>query len=326
MKKLKKIKFLVQCVFRMNLSRLFKTANRIANENRRFSVVIFFDMLWCGVRYGAGYVDYQIFDFVRLSSKQRKTFVTRGINNEFIRKLNTRESYYRFEDKTVFNELFSEFVGRKWWSLPAGEVLEVDGDFDVIVKPVDSICGQGIEKVKVSEIKQADYARIVEEYIIQHDEVSRLHPESVNTIRFMTVVDKQKEVHVMFRALRVGSGGNVVDNFNAGGMFVLLDENGVICSDAINKNTDVFEAHPTTGVRFKGCQIPYFQEAEEMVKSAALLGARCGIGYVSWDVAITPSRPVLVEGNHNPGYDLLQSKVYLMSNEYGRLPDFRKVV
>jgi len=334
---MRKIKYLIGCVFRMNFSRMFKTIRRLAKENRKLTVVIFFDVLWCGLRYSAGYVDYLIFDFVRLSAKQRKTFVTRGINNEFIRKLNNREDYYKFEDKTVFNTLFVEFVKRDWMKLPANQGLSGFSHDIVIVKPVDSICGQGIEKVEVSEIVLVDYDRIVEEVISQHEDLSRLNSSSVNTLRFMTIAppvavgdtpleEGGNAVHVMFRALRVGVGGSVVDNFNSGGMFVLLDEDGVIITDAVNKNTEIFEKHPTSGVTFKGYQIPFFKEAEEMVKSAARLGAANGVRYVSWDVAISPAGPVLIEGNHNPGYDLLQSKVYLQSNEYGRLADFRRVV
>jgi len=302
---------------------MFKTIRGVAKDNKKLTIGVFFDVLWCGLRYGAGYVDYRIFDFVKLSGKRRATFVTRGINNEFIRKLNNREDYYKFEDKSVFNTLFAEFVGRKWWSLSAGEVFTEFCENDVIVKPISAICGQGIVKIPVSQIGREDYDRIVEEVIVQHEAVAALHPQSVNTIRFMTIVDFN-EVHVMFRALRVGSGGSVVDNFNAGGMFVLLDEDGVIISDAINKNTDMFVKHPDSGVAFKGYGIPFFREAEVMIQEAAMVVP--GVRYVSWDVAVTPTGPVLVEGNHNPGYDLLQSKVYLMDNEYGRLPDFRQVV
>ncbi|MCL1866444.1 MAG: hypothetical protein FWF82_03440, partial [Oscillospiraceae bacterium] len=284
-----------------------------------------------------------IFDFVSLSAKRRKTFVTRGINNEFIRKLNNKSDYYKFEDKIVFNTLFDEFVGREWLYLKKSTPSEfaefLDKHGAVIAKPTDSICGKGIEKVTAADCDSSDlksvYDRLIannqlltEEYIVQHEDLSRLHPESVNTLRFMTIVgdgySDNKPVHVMFRALRVGSGGNVVDNFNSGGMFVLVDEDGTVSTHAINKNTEMYESHPETGVTFKGYKIPFFHEAEEMVREAALVVA--GIRYVSWDVAVTPDGVVLVEGNHNPGYDLLQSKAYLETHEYGRLADFREVI
>ena len=312
---------------------MFSTIRKLAKENHKLSLAVFFDILWCGFRYGAGYVDYLIFDFVRLSRKQRRTFVTRGINNEFIRKLNDKEHYFKFEDKTVFNSLFKKYIGRNWVCLKDVSAEEFVRFFEenpvVMAKPVDSICGKGIEKFSVSDCDSAElYERLigtgqllVEECIVQHEDVSRMNPSSVNTIRFMTIAgDSEQEVYVMFRALRVGVGDNVVDNFNAGGLFVLLNENGVIISDAVNKKTEIFTRHPSTDVVFKGVQLPFFKEAEEMVKESARVVPE--IRYVSWDVAVTPKGPVIVEANHNPGYDLLQSKVYLMDNEYGRLADF----
>ncbi|MCL2071243.1 MAG: hypothetical protein FWH07_03305 [Oscillospiraceae bacterium] len=334
---MKKIKYLIGCLFRMNFGRFFVTVRELARENKKLSVAVFFDILWCGIRYGAGYVDYRIFDFVRLSAKQRGTFVTRGINNEFIRKLNNKDDYYKFEDKSVFNALFKEFISRDWIFLKDVSITDfarfLEKNPVVIVKPVDAICGKGIEKISVAGDIAGLYDRLiqngqtlVEEYIVQHEDLARINPYAVNTLRFMSIVDGGGEVHIMFRALRVGIEGSVVDNFNAGGMFVLLNEDGVIISDAVNKKTEMFDRHPSTAVVFKGTRIPSFKEAEEMVKRAAVTGAFEGIRYVSWDVAVTSSGfPVIIEANHNPGYDLLQSKVYLIDNEYGRLADFLRV-
>ena len=349
---MKRIKYLFKCVCGMNFGRMLRTVRRLAGENNKLSIVVLLDILWCGIRYGAGYVDYQIFDFAKLSGRQRKTFVTRGINNDFIRKLNNRDDYSKFEDKSVFNTLFGEFIGREWLVLSGSSSDSGDDDGGgsslnnlqsfsefvernpvFIAKPIDAICGKGIEKIDVNsnggDVRSL-YGKLVEnrqllieECVVQHGDLSAVNASSVNTVRFMTIVSADS-VHVMFRALRVGIAGSVVDNFNAGGMFVLLDENGVIISDAINKNTDVFERHPSTDVVFKGTKIPFFREALELVECAARVVS--GVRYVSWDVAITPTGPVLIEGNHNPGYDLLQSKVYLLDNEYGRLEDFKKVI
>lgn len=321
----------------MDFGRLFSTVRTLSKENQTPSAFVFLDMLWCGLRYGAGYVDYLIFDFIRLSGKQRRTFVTRGINNEFIRKLNNKENYYKFEDKAVFNSIFKEYIGRNWVSLKEtsadglAQFLEVNPV--VIVKPIDSICGKGIEKIYTEDCDSGElYERLikngqllVEECITQHDEVAAINPASVNTVRLMTIAGDGK-VYIMFRALRLGVGDSVVDNFNAGGLFVLLDENGVIVTDAVNKKTEIFHSHPTTGVVFKGTQIPFFEETELMISKAALRGAEEGIRYISWDIAVTPSGPVVVEANHNPGYDLLQSKVYLTDNEFGRRGDFKNVI
>ena len=41
------------------------------------NVRTFFDMLWCAVRYGAGYYDYTMFGFYNMTGAQRDTYLTR---------------------------------------------------------------------------------------------------------------------------------------------------------------------------------------------------------------------------------------------------------
>ena len=47
------------------------------------------------------------------------------------------------------------------------------------------------------------------------------------------------------------------------------------------------------------------KEAVEMCFKASKVEPR--IRYVGWDVAITPTGPVMVEGNSLPGYDMCQN-------------------
>ena len=82
-----------------------------------------------------------------------------------------------------------------------------------------------------------------------------------------------------------------------------------------------FEEHPETGARILGLQLPYLDEVLDLAREAAsiLPQARC----MGWDVALTPSGPVLMEGNHNwckilwqlPIDQGLRSEVEKMLNE-----------
>lgn len=333
---MKKLKYIVRCIFSMDFKKMFGTISGIAKEYHKPWIVIFFDMIWCAFRYGAGYIDYQIFMFAGLNSKQRATFVTRGINNDFIRRLNSREYYAHFSNKIKFNTLFGQYLKREWIYLEDtdwdGLKQFVAGKSTIIVKPVDAICGKGIEKIHLNgqEDIKALYDKfksagqlLIEECIEQHTEINKIYSGSVNTIRLVTIANGA-EVHIVFRAMRIGAQGNVVDNFNSGGMFVLVDENGVISTPAINKKTVIYEEHPATGTRFEGFKIPYFEEAQQLVKMAAEVVPQ--MRYIGWDVAITPNGPVLVEGNHNPGHDILQSKVYLRDHSEGVLAVYQKAM
>ena len=88
---------------------------------------MFCDMIWCGIRYGAGYVDYDVIGFYKLTNKQRRTMLTRGINNKFVKLLNEKEYWYIFDKKNEFNTMFSKFVTRDW-------IYPVSGKKDEVIK------------------------------------------------------------------------------------------------------------------------------------------------------------------------------------------------
>lgn len=87
-----------------------------------------------------------------------------------------------------------------------------------------------------------------------------------------------------------------MDNLGSGGIVASIDvDNGIINSLAYSKNGDSFEVHPVTNVSFLGYEIPFWNEVVNLCKRAALLipEVRC----VGWDVAITPNKPIIIEGN-----------------------------
>ena len=75
----------------MNYKSMFERIDVVKKKCNKSKFGIFCDMVWCGMRYGAGYVDYDVIGFYKLNSMQRKTMLTRGINNKFVKKLNEKE-------------------------------------------------------------------------------------------------------------------------------------------------------------------------------------------------------------------------------------------
>ena len=144
----------------------------------------------------------------------------------------------------------------------------------------------------------------LEEVIKQHPDMNKLCDKSVNTMRIMTFND-HGHPRIIWMGLRVGNGINSIDNFHAKGMGVNIDiKTGKLAGNAIDKDLNVFELHPKTKVKFDGFQIPCFDEAKKMVLEASLESDK--ILVVGWDVAISDSGPVIIEGNRRPGFDLLQ--------------------
>lgn len=295
-------------------------------------------MVWCGFRYGAGYMDYDIIGFYKLSSKQRKTMLTRGINNKFVKRLNEKEYWHLFNNKNEFNDMYKEFLKRDY-IYPISSKKEETKDWIknhnmFFAKPNDGQCGKNIEKINVEEWNQniekiydhliENKLELLEEPVIQCDEMNKLNLSSVNTTRMVSVMNDRGEVTIIATFVRIGNG-KIVDNFNSGGMTAKVDtDTGIIVEEAVNKEGTLFEKHPITGTTIKGFKIPYWNEAKELVKKAAKKSTH--VRYVGWDVAMSINGPVLIEGNQYPGHDIYQVAEKLGEDDIGILPLFEKAM
>lgn len=347
---MRKIKYLIRSIFAMNFGKTFTLIKKISKKHKRLKLFVFLDMLWCGVRYGAGQTDYYLMGFARMPGRLRRTYITRGVNNDFIKKLNNQAEYHKFENKITFNQLFSAYTGRDYINLaeksPEDFIAFTQKHPVIIAKPTDLMCGQGIEKIDTNETTNitALYNRLkesgrilVEEYVNQHTSLAAMYPHSLNTLRLVTiigddpvihnnnpVIHKDNPVHIVYRGLRMGKGGSIVDNMDSGGVIAVVDEKGSIFTHASDKNLNIYKSHPDTGVVFKGFVIPFFNEAQELVKKAAQVVK--GVRYVGWDVAFTQSGPILIEGNHNPSSGTYQPRGFQLESETGLLPVFTDVI
>lgn len=139
---------------------------------------------------------------------------------------------------------------------------------------------------------------ILQERIRQHPEMNRLYPDSVNTIRLLTV-SRRRRIIPIAAVLRIGVKG-LCDNLTAGGVAVGVDiETGKLTRHGVMRPAfgRIVRRHPVSGVPFDGFEIPFFKQAVELIRRLHLFfyGIRC----VGWDIAVTPDGPVVVEGNDN---------------------------
>lgn len=333
---MKKVLYYFKSLSRLNFSAFFKTVSKISKRSNKSKIRIFFDIIICSFKYSSGYVDYDLFHFEDLTNKQRKTYITRGINIAYVRKLNDPKYFLDFDDKILFNKKFKKFIGREFLDLQECTYEDFEKFVSehkiVMAKPIDGSGGVGIEKLDFNKnidikakydelIKNKCY--LIEECLVQCEQMNKLGSSSVNTLRLVTVTN-DKGVNIMIRVVRMGNGINSVDNFHSGGMYTVFDENGVITKPAIDREGNVYENHPTTGEKIVGFQIPFYKESIELVKEACKVVPQ--IKYIGFDVALLEDGPVLIEGNHLPGYDLYQSKIHLNEKKEGLKPLFDKVI
>lgn len=310
---------------------MIKVAREVSKKSDKSFVSIFADMIHCGMKFQAGYYDYQEFEFYKLTEEQRATYLTRGKNNAIIKKYNNKDFMYIFDDKFEFNKRFDSFLNRDWLDMDKTSQKQFE-DFvarhpKIIAKPADGVGGVGVEKYDASDYKdigklyneiKEKKQNLVEAFIVQHKDMNVLYPNSVNTMRMFTFC-KDGKGYFLQAILKIGNGG-VVDNFSSGGMYTFTDDNGVVTVPAIDKNDILHTKHPITGTEIVGFKVPMFSEAVALVRRAAEVIPE--IGYVGWDVGISENGPVIIEGNSYPG--VFQKRASLSEDKTGIIPKYRK--
>lgn len=326
-----KINYLLKRIRKMNYKQMFKAIEEINKETGKSKFLIFNDIIYCGFKYQAGYSDYKLFKMYDMNNKERATIITRGINNSIVKKYNDKNYIECFENKVLFNKLFNKYLNRDWLYLKEASLEDfkkfLKGKKEIIVKPLALSCGKNIEKIKLDlEPPENLYQRLlnsgqtlVEEVATQNEELNKIYPYAVNTLRVVTLKGK-----VVCIFLRIGNNGNVVDNFNHGGMVVPVEiDTGKINYPAIDKRGQVYDIHPMTKAKIKGAVIPKIAEVEKLCEDASSVVPE--ISYVAWDVCLGENKPCLIEGNDFPGHDVYQLPVH-RSNNIGLLPVFEKIM
>lgn len=314
---MKKLKYICRVVFGSSFKRLHEVISRTAEKSGKNRVFIFFDMLVCTLRYGAGYHDYLIFGFYNMNSRQRNTYMTRIRNKKLITLMNDPVYAPLFDQKNLFNERFKAYLGREF--VDVAKVNEeqfaefLNGKDIVFAKPNIGESGKGIERLKkadfTSPAEMLEYIKskklgVVEQLLTQHEDLNRLYPLAINALRIVTIVT-DGVAHCAYAVSKSGNEGKFVDNMENSGLCCPIDQDtGRICGVAHTSALINYDKHPYTGVELIGFKVPYVKEAIELVKKAALEVPQ--VKFVGWDVCITPDGPVIIEGNDYPGYDFWQ--------------------
>jgi len=329
------MKYLIKRITKMDYKNMLNKINSIHKKTGKGRIYIFNDMRKCATKYGAGYSDYDLFEMYNLTDAERDTYITRGRNNDLIKKYNNPEYNHIFRNKVHFNTTFKEFIKRDFIEVNTAskeDLKEFMKKHEVFMaKPVEGTCGKGIEKINTKDYK--NYDEIIdyltregmnyelEELIIQSAEVNKIYAESINTVRIVTILDDDNIPHVICAYFRIGNG-KYVDNFNSGGMVAPVDEEkGIVMDKAIDKKKNLYDKHPATNSKIKGFRFPDWEKALELVKKASFKVPE--MRYIGWDVSFSTKGPVLVEGNEYPGHDIYQLPEHT-HDKIGIWPKFTK--
>jgi hypothetical protein len=238
----------------------------------------------------------------------------------------------RFDDDLFFNEqnqLISDDEAEK--------ILLTSGAEKLFIKPSFGLGGNGITVYRkdpqgffVNESNEQVTAMyihrtigkgkyVIQEGLLQHPELSGIYPHSVNTFRIISeYTDGQPwALHAL---LRMGRGGNQIDNASAGGLYLKVDlKTGSLSNYAYTHNRIRFFEHPDTGFTFRNARLESWQAIKSFVMREIVKFRE--IRYLGWDIAMTVNGPVVIELNNGPDVEILQDFYGGLKDDFKIIPD-----
>lgn len=182
----------------------------------------------------------------------------------------------------------------------AVEILKKEGRS--IIKPSDDMQGNGIAildfekdeekaiKTFKDRVKSGDF--IVQRLVKQNEQMKKLNPTSVNTMRITSLLVNDK-VEILSTIVRYGKEGSIVDNMARGGLSRVILDDGTL-SRQVKIGEDLVELEDYVPEKVIG-----FDKAVEIIKRIHPRVAH--VRFIGWDFAVDENNePVFIELNAYP--------------------------
>lgn len=211
--------------------------------------------------------------------------------------------------QTLFRKVNGIYLNDKYQIILESEVYEICRSHEnIVLKPsIGSVGGYGIlfwQSAKDSIEVLSNYLLttndiICQSVIDQHDELSKLHVNSINSLRILSALVDDK-IEIVSSIVRIGVNNSNVDNTSSGGISCGVNCLGQLNSFAYDIKGKKYLVHPQ-GAKFEDTTIPNYNKCIEFVKMLAPRFAGTS-RFISWDIAINQNaEPVLIEVNLSGG-------------------------
>ena len=229
------------------------------------------DVRKCNRLYGASIADYSELRFFEKTPEERETYFTTDHALRFINLVNGIENNFRFYDKCSMYRIVGKFTKREQLFCQPKDYKEFEDYFrrhrEAFYKRNDKYCGNGIElwsadRTPLAELyeRAARYSAVLDEPVVQHPDLARLNPDTLNTVKIYTMMLKD-ECRFIAAELRMGRRGSLVDNIERGGLGAAVDiGTGTVMGEAYDLQMDTYPVHPDTGVRICDFKLPNWAE------------------------------------------------------------------
>jgi len=175
---------------------------------------------------------------------------------------------------------------RAWEWCPDGSYSAEDGSRLTVAELYQSLRAQSLQ-----------YPVILQPRIANHRALLAISGKGLSTLRITTVRDMLGRISVPpLACMRMAAGRLVADNYSGGGLIAGVGlEDGRLGSAVSKSRPDGVDFHPDSGASIRGFGVPQWPEAKRLAIAAH--EEFKSLPSIGWDIAITESGPVLVEGN-----------------------------
>ncbi len=305
-----RLRYLAGRARRIDVGSVVERAKETSELHGKWMPAVLVDMLWSAGFRQVGFQDYVDYDFAILSRAERATYMTHPVSNELSQKYDHPDFRHVFQDKIEFDRVFSEYLRRDWMVVEQDDSDAVRAFTErlgtIVTKEPVGQAGTGVHRYHAAEIEDWDAFHrgllergelLIEEVIAQHPDLAAVCPGTVNTTRVTAFFDGST-THILAMAQKFGRGA-VSDQMTFGGFYTMLDEDGHAVGPGYDSHGHVHVTHPDSGFVIADFQLPLIDEVKAFVDEIARVVPQ--VQYVGWDIVVTPTGPVLVEGNWGAG-------------------------
>ncbi len=210
--------------------------------------------------------------------------------------------------EVLVRNISGQYLDREYRGISEEEAVSLClSESEVIIKPsISSKGGKGIEFIRTDEggdptekirenlrKRQGDFA--VQKVLHQHPVMAGLNPDSINTLRVLTML-WNGEVIILGSLVRIGRSGCRIDNpHTSDGVSCVLTAEGKMIDTAYDRNWNAHDVLPN-GQKPGGFAVPEYERILETVKRLHFRISHSRL--VGWDMTVSEDgEPILIEAN-----------------------------
>jgi len=168
----------------------------------------------------------------------------------------------------------------------------------------------GDDRISIAQFASqisADEGYLLQSNLKPHPDIAAICSNRVSTVRVIIILQDGKP-EIIQTIWKIPAGDSIADNFwRKGNMLGAIDpETGKVTRVIRGYGSDLEEikTHPQTDQEIEGITLPHWQEVTSLCLKHSQVFDK--IRYQSWDVALCPEGPVVVEVNTGSAFNLSQ--------------------